>query len=73
MPAATSTTIPALDKITYRTVIPGYNVSFTLLSAMGTAEVVLPTLKATVDAIIAKGTVKELHKDVHPWLEYELP
>lgn len=65
--------IPALDKITYKTPIPGYNVSFTLLRALGTAEAVLPQLKSTVDAIIAKGVVKEVHKDVHPWLEYDLP
>lgn len=63
----------ALDQITYRTPIPGYNVSFTLLSALSTAEKALPVVKGTVDAIVAKGSVKEVHKDVHPWLEYELP
>lgn len=57
----------------FRSPIPGYNVSFTLLAALSTAEKTLPVVKDTVDSIVAKGVIKEAHKDVHPWLEYELP
>lgn len=66
-------TIPPLDQVQRDTRIPGYNVSLSLLSVLSTAEKVLPTLRTVVDDIIAKGVVKEVHKDVHPWLEYELP
>lgn len=70
MPGASLTSQSLLDAYTP---VPGYTVSVTLLVALRNASAAVALLRAKADEIISKGKVKEIHKDVHPWIEYDLP
>lgn len=53
--------------------MPEYRVSATLLYALASAEETVGRLRQISDAVVAGGTIREVHKDVHPWIEYNLP